>query len=121
MFKTTSEDATIETLRNFVKKWGGILTMAGAGIGLFYQHKKGVDDLSVAIEQIRQNLRDRDSQYDIDHAVGADGFSDPRVKLALDQHIRAVLRAANAEQERVLSTWRKMLFELNPSIRKPPE
>lgn len=121
MVTTTNEDATIETLRAFVKKWGALLTVVGAGVGLFYQHKKGVDDLSVAIEQIRQVLRDRDNQYSVDHAVGADGFSDPRIKLALDQHIRAVLRAANAEQERILSQWRKMLFELNPSIRKPPE
>lgn len=121
MVKITHEDTAIEYIRLFVKKWSGIIAVVGAGAGLFYQHKKGVDDLSLAIEQIREVLRDRDRQYAVDHAISVDGFADPRIRLALDAHIRTVLRSITADQDRSNRAWRQMLFDLNPTLNKPSE
>lgn len=116
------EDMTIEALRTFITKWRSIFVITGGGLGLLYQHKRGVDDLSLAIQRIREDLRSLNDKYISDHAVGNDGFSDPNVRLALDQHIRTVLRANNAELlTNEIVSWRKMLFDLNPQLKKPTD
>ncbi len=116
-----SEDGTIDALRKFVSKWGLLLTICGAAVGIFYEHKRGVDDLAAAVRRLREDCDARDRRYVSAHAFGDSGFSDPTIRAALDNHLRQFLQSYNAVVKADVDKWRRLFFQLNPSIQQPSE
>ncbi len=121
MIEKETEDFTIEFLRDSIKKWGPLLAVLGGAVGLFYEHKAGIERLSHAVVEIRK-ICDERSARDVSHwNFGPDGFVDPQIHAALDGHIRSFLRSYVSEFEKQHKLWEKRLCELNPSLKCPSE
>lgn len=121
MASTQAEDTHIEALRVFVKKWGVFFAAVGAGVGVFYEHKGGIEALKAALGQMRADLDAFHSEYRDAHSFGPGGFLNPQIRAGLDASIREFLRSYNAEMEDRNRRWRANFFQLNPMLRSPAE
>ena len=116
-----SEDTILEGLRQLVQKWGAVLAVSGSAVALFYQHKHQVEQLSEAVVRLRADCDARELRAVTIRGFGPDGFTDPQIDAALDNHIRAFLRGYATQAERDLRIWRARFCELNPTIHCPGE
>lgn len=108
------EDATIEALRKFVTKWGAVIALASGSAKLFY-------DLGAAQKKTDEGLSDLIRRYDADHSISVDGFVDPRTRLALDAHVKGILRDLGLATRNEIKVYFKILSRLNPDLKLPPE
>lgn len=121
MVKTQTGQSIIESIRDLVTKWGTILSVCGCAIGLFYEHKRGIDLLSDSLARLRADCDTRDMHSIAIRGFGPDGFTDPAIHAALDGHVRAFLKSYTSDFERHCRLWERRLCELNPDIKCPGE
>ena len=119
--RTRSEDGTIEAVRKFVAKWGTVLTICGAALGILYEHKRGVDDLTEALRHLREDCDARHRESLSVRSFGDAGFTDPQIRAALDLHLRKFLQSYTAAYRVEAEHWRRVFFRLNPALQQPPE
>jgi hypothetical protein len=116
-----TEDTHIDAAIRFLKKWGTILTLCGGAGGILWKHWQQTQVHEAKLERLREDFAAHLSESLDLHRVGDRGFVDPKTRLALDEHIRGILKDLGVETRADAVQWRRMLFDLNPTIRKPTE
>lgn len=117
----THEEEAIETLRKFVSRWGSLLAVLGAGVGLYVRHEFETDQIRESQGKLDRDFSLLRGELSDLRAFGPSGFLNPQFRTGLEVTIREALRAYNAEFENKLRSYRRQFRQLNPTIHLPEE
>lgn len=115
------EEEAIETLRKFVARWGGLLAVLGAGVGIYFRHEFETDRIREAQARLDREITLFRNEWADFRSFGPSGFLNPQFRAGLEATIREALRAYNVELEARLKSWRKQFRQLNPTVQLPEE